>query len=241
MVQTVPSHTGGDDKACLKTVQAIDKGMSLTGMLVSSSCETALGALCLQRAPGWSCSPGWNSRIEMGKYHLAVPQHCFPPQNKSSTAVKCCHPTNRITEEKNDAIMYPRLPWLTVRGALWSPGHHPVYHDPSIRVECLKDGSVPCSASLVPSTTGTITARWRSALFTAALLTISHWQKICTKYTALRNSQKEEDLLSCRLPLRAKKSHFLPREDLMLTSPSPGNCYVPGWVYLAAVLHSSLY
>lgn len=41
-LQTMLSHIGGDDKACLKTVQAINKGMSLTGMLVSSSCETAL-------------------------------------------------------------------------------------------------------------------------------------------------------------------------------------------------------
>lgn len=57
------SHTGGDDKACLKTIQTINKGMLLAGMLVSSSCETALGALCLQTALGWSCSLGWNSLL----------------------------------------------------------------------------------------------------------------------------------------------------------------------------------
>lgn len=59
-------------------------------------------------------------------------------------------------------MMCPRLPWLTVRGAPWSPGHHPVYQgcDPSIRVGCLKAGSVPhlppaqpawCPAPLGPS------------------------------------------------------------------------------------------
>lgn len=78
-------------------------------------------------------------------------------------------------------------------------------HDSSIRVGYLKAGSVPCSASLVPSTTGTITAHWRSALFTATLLNISHWQKICTKYTALRNSEKGEDFLSCQIALESKE------------------------------------
>lgn len=48
------SHIGGDDKVCLKMIQAINKGMLLTDTWVGSSCEIALSAFCLQRAPGWS-------------------------------------------------------------------------------------------------------------------------------------------------------------------------------------------
>lgn len=138
-------------------------------------------------------------RIEMGKHHSAVPQHCFPPRNKSSSAVKCCHSTNRITEGQRDAMMCPRLPWLTVRGAPWSPGHHPVYQGPwALYQSRVFEGWIcPLLSQLGAQHHWTISAHWRSALFTAALLTISHWQKICTKYTALRNSEKGEDFLSC--------------------------------------------
>lgn len=47
-------HIGGDNQAVLKEVQAMDKGMLLTDMLVSGLCEIELGAFCLQRALGWS-------------------------------------------------------------------------------------------------------------------------------------------------------------------------------------------
>lgn len=62
-LQTTLSRIGGDDRACLKAAQAIRQGVLLTGMLVSSSCGTVLGALCLQTAPRWSCSPGRNSLL----------------------------------------------------------------------------------------------------------------------------------------------------------------------------------
>lgn len=42
------------NQAGLKEVQAIDKGMLLTGVLVTGLCEIELGAFCLQRALGWS-------------------------------------------------------------------------------------------------------------------------------------------------------------------------------------------
>lgn len=137
-------------------------------------------------------------RTDTGKHRSAVPHHCFPPQNESWTEVKCCHSTNRVTEGKKDAVMCPRLPRLTeVLPGVQDTILPTTGHGLSIRVGCLKAGAVPCSASLVPSTAGTITARWRTALFTAALLTISHWKKICTKNTALRNSEKGEDVLPC--------------------------------------------
>lgn len=233
------SHIGGADKACLKTVQTINKGMLLTGMLVSSSCETALGALCLQRALGWSCSLGWNS--------LLCTQRCqHSPGDRNAglgwgNVTWQCHSTASLPKmslQQQWSVVTPQAGSLRGRKMQrcaqgchgWQsevlPGTQDTIlstrgHDPSIRAGCLKAGSGPCSASLVPSTTGTITARWRSALFTAALLTISHWQKICTQNTALRNSEKDEDFFLAILPLRSKKSHFLSRQDLMLTRPSP--------------------
>lgn len=132
-LQTMLSHIGGDDKACLKTVQAINKGMSLTGMLVSSSCETALWggaapqggtASCAHR--GASTALGTETQNWDGETSLRI----SPPQNKSSAAVKCCHSRNRIIEGQRDAMMCPRFLWLTVRGAPWSPGHHPVCQGP---------------------------------------------------------------------------------------------------------------
>lgn len=125
-------------------------------------------------------------RTDTGKHLSAVPHHCFPPQNESWTAAKCCHSTNRVTEGEKDAVMCPRLPQLTVRGAPWSPGHHPGCHGPwpIYQSRVFEGWSCPLLSQLGVQHCWTITARWRTALFTAALLTISHWQKICTKNTA---------------------------------------------------------
>lgn len=167
-------------------------------------------------------------RTDTGKHRSAVPHHCFPPQNESWTAAKCCHSTNRVTEGEKDAVMCPRLPWLTeVLPGVQDTILPATGHDLSIRVGCLKAGAVPCSASLVSSTAGpSLLAgeqHFSQLLFSPSLT----GRKFALKILPEGIQKKVRMFLPVRLPLRAKKSHFLSRQDLMLTTPGPGNCYVP--------------
>lgn len=174
-----------------------------------------------------------HSTASLPRMSLQQQLSAVTPQTGSLRAERCNDVPKAAMADSQRCSLESRTPSCL-------PGPWPIYQS-SVFEGWICPTSAPCSASLVPSTTGTIPAHWRSALLTAAPLTISHWQKICTKNTALRNSEKGEDFLLARLPLKAKRSHFLSRQDLMLTRPSPGNCCVPGWVYWAALLHTSLH
>lgn len=147
------SHIGGDDKACLKTVQAINKGMLLTDTLVSGSREIALSAFCLQRALGWSWSLRRKSRLRIhvcqrspsrcwrrcrqrygtqsvGKHRSAAPQHCFPPQNQFSKVVSVVTP-------QIGKLRCRKMQWCVQGCPGWQsevlpgvPGHHPANRGP---------------------------------------------------------------------------------------------------------------
>lgn len=132
-------------------------------------CSLLSGSTRVGLLPGVEQPPAqpWGQKLrnEMGKPCSAVPQHCFSAQSKFSTPVKWCHSTNSITEGQKDAMKCPRLPQLRGRGAPWRPRHHPAYQDlwPIYQSRVLRAGAVPYSASLVPSTTCTITAQWRTS------------------------------------------------------------------------------
>ena len=144
------SHIGGDDKACLKMVQATNKGMLLTDMLVSGSCEIALSAFCLQRAPGWSWSLRRKSRLcihicqwspsrccrqkyrteSRGTHHSAAPQQCFSPQNQFSKVVSVVTP-------QIGKLRCRKMQWCVWGCPGWQsevlpgvPGHHSVCQGP---------------------------------------------------------------------------------------------------------------
>lgn len=134
------SHIGGDGKACLKTVQAINKGMLLTDMLVSGAREIALSAFCLQRALGWSWSPRWKSclciRIRQRSPSRCCGQkyrtekRCFPPQNQFSKVLSVATP--QIGKPRSR-----KMQWCVGGCPGWwsevfpgGPGHHPVCRGP---------------------------------------------------------------------------------------------------------------
>jgi len=138
-------------------------------------------------------------------------------------------------------MMCPRVPWLTVRGAPWSP-RTPLFtrgHDPFIRARCLKARAVPCSASLVPSTAGPrlLTGGWRFSqlLFSPALT----GRKFELKIRLSGIQIKVRIFFPVGLSLRTMISPFISRQDLLLTWPSLGNCYVPEWVGLAELTQTS--
>lgn len=129
------------NQAGLKEVQAIDKGMLLTGVLVTGLCEIELGAFCLQRALGWSWAPtvgGHASRTlpQLMELRAATQNWVYKEMCLGSTTALL--PQSLHKQESWSAgrrMMCPKLPWLAVGDVLdshqepWPTGWGKVFQD----------------------------------------------------------------------------------------------------------------